>query len=323
MTETRHVDEIRVDGRHRTDLGDVQSLADSIADVGLMHPVVVTPDGRLVAGERRLAACRLVGMAEVPVRTVRGLDDASALLRAERDENTCRKPMIASELYALGKALEELERPNARERQGTRTDLATSGSTEPEVGGRTYEVVAPAVDMSAAQWKRLKHIGDQAEQGNPVATTTLEAIDDGEQTISGGYKRVRDRAPEPKRTKRPVDERADDIADLAATGHRADQIADKLGLSVIYVRKLAREHDVTLPDTVIGKTRKHDANRIVTETVATLEGVALGVDLIEVDQLDRAQVEAWATSLSTSLAPLKKLAKTLKEMAHDQDYQRQ
>ena len=51
------VAEIIVGTRHRRDMGDLASLSRSIADVGLLHPIVVTPDSRLIAGERRLRAC--------------------------------------------------------------------------------------------------------------------------------------------------------------------------------------------------------------------------------------------------------------------------
>jgi ParB-like chromosome segregation protein Spo0J len=133
--------------------------------VGLLQPVVVNPEGRLIAGQRRLQACKLLGWIEVDVHVVTGLDDARALLAAERDENTCRKDMTASELYALGKALEELERPKAAERQGARTDLyPTSGSGEPKVE-RTREAVGEGMGISGGQWQRLRHVGDLAEQG--------------------------------------------------------------------------------------------------------------------------------------------------------------
>jgi ParB family chromosome partitioning protein len=71
MTETRRpIAEIVVGFRHRKDLGDIDELALNIQNVGLLHPVVITPDGLLLAGERRLAACRQLGWTEVPV-TVR------------------------------------------------------------------------------------------------------------------------------------------------------------------------------------------------------------------------------------------------------------
>jgi ParB-like chromosome segregation protein Spo0J len=39
-------------------MGDIDSLAQSMADIGLLHPVVVTPKGTLIAGERRRRAQR-------------------------------------------------------------------------------------------------------------------------------------------------------------------------------------------------------------------------------------------------------------------------
>jgi ParB/Sulfiredoxin domain len=52
------ISEIRIGNRYRRDLGDVSGLADSIAELGLLHPIVIRADGRLVVGERRLAACK-------------------------------------------------------------------------------------------------------------------------------------------------------------------------------------------------------------------------------------------------------------------------
>jgi hypothetical protein len=62
------LDVVKIGTRHRRDMGDIDSLARSIADVGLLHPVVVRPDGMLIAGARRIAACRRLGWSEVPVR---------------------------------------------------------------------------------------------------------------------------------------------------------------------------------------------------------------------------------------------------------------
>jgi ParB-like chromosome segregation protein Spo0J len=47
--------DIKVGKRHRRDLGDIAALAESIKAVGLLHPIVVQPDGKLIAGARRLA----------------------------------------------------------------------------------------------------------------------------------------------------------------------------------------------------------------------------------------------------------------------------
>jgi ParB family chromosome partitioning protein len=62
--------DIRIGQRHRRDLGDIDALAASISEVGLLHPVVVTPDGRLIAGQRRLEACRSLGWSEVTATVI-------------------------------------------------------------------------------------------------------------------------------------------------------------------------------------------------------------------------------------------------------------
>ena len=54
MTTQLPLDSIAVGDRDRADLGDVRGLAESIAAVGLLHPVVVTGSGDLVAGGRRV-----------------------------------------------------------------------------------------------------------------------------------------------------------------------------------------------------------------------------------------------------------------------------
>jgi len=61
------VDKIRVGKRHRKDMGDLDALAANMDALGLLHPVVVAPDGLLLSGERRVAAAKLLGWKTIPV----------------------------------------------------------------------------------------------------------------------------------------------------------------------------------------------------------------------------------------------------------------
>jgi ParB-like chromosome segregation protein Spo0J len=157
------IDAIVVGQRHRRDLGDVTGLAASVKELGLLQPIGVSPDGHLLFGERRLAACRLAGLADVPVHIVSDLDSAAAKLMAERDENTCRKDMTPEELVSLGRALEAVERPRARERQERlgRTHGDPLGSVDPK--GKTYDIVGSALGVSGATYKRAKAVVNAAE----------------------------------------------------------------------------------------------------------------------------------------------------------------
>ena len=59
------VDEVMVPPRYRKDMGDIDALAKSIAEIGLLQPIVITPDKRLVCGARRLEAYRRLGLAYI------------------------------------------------------------------------------------------------------------------------------------------------------------------------------------------------------------------------------------------------------------------
>lgn len=81
----------------------ISELADSIAQHGLIQPIVVRPttDGRysIIAGERRWRACRLAGLDEVPV-IVKDADEQT-LMEIALIENLQREDLNAVE-EALG-----------------------------------------------------------------------------------------------------------------------------------------------------------------------------------------------------------------------------
>ena len=69
-THSRAIADIRIGVRHRRDFGDIDALAASMDAIGLLHPIVVTAKGKLLCGERRLRAAKLLGWKTIPV-TVR------------------------------------------------------------------------------------------------------------------------------------------------------------------------------------------------------------------------------------------------------------
>jgi hypothetical protein len=69
--DERPIASIKIGKRHRRDLGDVAALAASIEDIGLINPITVDENGLLLAGGRRLAACKQLGWKQIPVCVVR------------------------------------------------------------------------------------------------------------------------------------------------------------------------------------------------------------------------------------------------------------
>jgi hypothetical protein len=162
------IDEIKIPPRHRRDMGDLQALAESIRDEGLLEPIGVTEGRDLVFGERRLRAARdILAWWEIPARVVR----VTSLLKGERDENEVRKDFTISERVAIGKAL-ELQIGN---RKGQRTDLAPRENF-PEVdscpGERTSETAARFAGFGNR--KTYEQANCVIEQG---ALELVEAVD--------------------------------------------------------------------------------------------------------------------------------------------------
>lgn len=88
--------QIVVGERRRLEYGDLHELAASIEQYGLIHPIVVDADGRLVAGERRLKACQSLGWTEIDVRDFGALTDAERS-EIELEENLRRKDLTPYE----------------------------------------------------------------------------------------------------------------------------------------------------------------------------------------------------------------------------------
>jgi hypothetical protein len=167
-TKNLTFEEIRINKRHRKDLGDIAGLAASIAKVGLLHALVLNTKHELIAGERRLAAVKTLGWTKVPVHVVASLDDAAMALAAERDENECRKAFTPFEALALGRELEKLEKPKADQRQKAgKKPLENSSTGNGDASSRrTRDQVGAALGMHGTTYEKAKFVADKAEE-NP------------------------------------------------------------------------------------------------------------------------------------------------------------
>lgn len=135
--------------RTRFDEEALQELASSIKDIGVIEPLLVRPRGNgkfeIIAGERRLRAARLAGLAEVPV-LVKALDDA-----------TTDKVHLAENIH--------------RENLST-LDLAQRVQSDLDAAGGNLAVVAAKYNKSKAWVSKLSAIA----QGG---TTMAELVEEG------------------------------------------------------------------------------------------------------------------------------------------------
>lgn len=171
--------------RSRKTLRNIESLARSINERGLLHPVVVrSVDGRwvLVAGQRRIEAARSLGWTDIPITVVTTLDDEMDALCAEGEENTEREPFTPTEAVDHRRRIRGIEAAAAKDRQGTRNDLQPSSNLErgkPQTESRTRHRTAKATGYSASTLDKAEEIvaavNDDAEP-EPVREAAQAAV---------------------------------------------------------------------------------------------------------------------------------------------------
>ena len=162
------------------DPDELEGLSISLADIGMLQPLVVRPlgDGRyeLVAGERRLRAAKLAGMATVPV-LVRHTDDAD-LLKEALVENIHRVQLNPlEEAAAYQQLLEEFG--------VTQEELAARlGRSRPAISNTIRLLQLPAAVqrrvaagiLSAGHAKALLAIPDAAVQASVAERIVAEGL---------------------------------------------------------------------------------------------------------------------------------------------------
>ncbi len=190
-----NVNDIKVSNPYRKDMGDVEALARSIEEVGLLQPIGITADCQLVFGERRLQACRdVLGQETILARIV----PVESVLLGQIAENTMRKSFTPSELVAIVEALGSFEHGGDR-----RSDQARKCGVEKV----TLEEAARRVGWSKDMFARAQRVCDQ---GVPELR---DAMDDERVSISAAAE-ISDEEPEVQR--RVLESSPSEIAKIAA-----------------------------------------------------------------------------------------------------------
>ncbi len=153
-----------------------------------MHPIVVRGDGRLIAGQRRLAACRRLGWKSVPVTYV----DLEDIVRGEYAENAFRKDFLPSEIDAIRRAIEPFERAAAKERQRQHGNTAPGRKHSGQIStseGRTRDKIAAFAGISGRSLSKVRAVVEAAER-EPRKFGALVAEMDRNRRIDAVYRKL-------------------------------------------------------------------------------------------------------------------------------------
>ena len=211
------IEQIHIGDRFRKDMGDISTLAKSIGDLGLLQPIVISENYQLIAGHRRLEACKSLGWIEVSVNIVNLAD----IIRGEFDENAMRKDFTISEMVAIKRNLEPVEREQAAERQHA------GRPSEESAGGDVRERIASSLGVSHDTLKKAEVIVAAAEHDPEKHGPLLDKVDRKEVSVNQAYRELEPKSVRPRMPKNFVmlpeslyEQMCDAVDEAAASGKK-------------------------------------------------------------------------------------------------------
>lgn len=181
MSKQVKISGIKVGERRREKLGDIKGLAKSIEKYDLLHPIVVDEHLNLVAGERRLRACELLGRTQIEAKRLGELSEAE-LRELELEENTRRKGLTREEkarqmiryAQAAAAVIEEEKKVDSNDDFLSDSDKKPNGrpkseeATQQEIAdrmgtSRTSLSRAEAFAQALDKYPELKNIGGEED----------------------------------------------------------------------------------------------------------------------------------------------------------------
>lgn len=159
----------------RNDLGDrdgsLGRLMESIKHGGLIHPLTLTADLRLISGRRRLEACKRLGYEAVPAYMI----DLNNVLNGQADANVLHKQLTLVERARLAMAIFA----EVGSRQGLRTSASEEGEHRIQSGVLTVEYAAQKAGFGSRKtFERARRVLENGCQA------LVQALDEGKIAVS-------------------------------------------------------------------------------------------------------------------------------------------
>jgi len=271
------------------------ALRASIERFGVLVPVVFDQHGHVLDGHHRRRIAEEVGVdyrSDVVV-----VADADEAREVARTLNSDRRHLTVEQRREMVAALRE-EGHSLR---------AIAGATGTSLGTVQRDVAGVSPDTPA-------EIHGQDGKRYPACRPRPEPVDEDPDEEVDQETNVDANEPAMDRLGRTnKDHRTKQIAERAALGMTSRQIADDIGIGTSAVKGYARDAGIPLADAVLGKPRLLKSNRIVEETVTTLEALATALNYVDLNEVDATNFGHWSESLAESLRALRKFHQQLKE----------
>jgi hypothetical protein len=168
---------------------DPADLVESVRVHGILEPIVISSERRVLSGHRRLAAARALGLQIVPVRVLEVPDEVQAIVHFNRQRRkTCQQ--IARECEVLLPGLKRAA--DARREEGRRRGAQNQRDGRKSPRGpkrRVLDDLAQIIDIARETLRRLLLVVDAVDAGS-LPADLLRRIDRGQVSINQAFRLI-------------------------------------------------------------------------------------------------------------------------------------
>lgn len=189
---TRAVDDLRPHPFNDRIYGDDGAadadLRASIRSLGVLVPLVVLPDGRIVSGHRRWGAARAEGLTEVPVTDYPGDPEDETEVMAAILEHNRQRVKTEEQRTREVTAMLEVEQERARRRM-LHTDVTQDAPSDNGTGPSALDALGPSPQQNGKTGKASEVVGDlvgMSARQVEKAAAVIKMMD--EMVAAGDYK---------------------------------------------------------------------------------------------------------------------------------------
>ena len=178
MDKEISINQIKIGKRIRKNLRDIKELSESIKDIGLLQSIVVDEKNNLIAGQRRLEACKHIGWEKIPAKVI-PLDD---IQKGQVHENLIREEFSFAEKCSIIDAFESRMTEDAKHRM---IDAHASPDKLSELSkGETRTKMARLLKVSEGTYDKIKKIKDSGNK------KWIERVDSGKTSIDYAFRMI-------------------------------------------------------------------------------------------------------------------------------------
>lgn len=319
-----------------------KAFDDLVLDIranGLREPIWIHRDGRILDGRNRYRACQTSDIE--PAWRLWDGDDGGlvsfilSLNLHRRHLNEAQRAAVAAKIATL---------PRGTHPHSADVQICTSTLTQLQAAG--------LLNISPRSVKAARHVLDfgipdlvSAVEGGEVAVNAAAVVADlprevQQRIIAGGRTAVRaaanrarplgDRAKDAAGVKKEREEgvepgrldksregtrrRHERMREMAKAGYSVSQMAEAVGLTEAGCRAVVNHLGIHVPASeAIGKTHRHDPNRIISRMVEDARNLTADLNLIQYASIDSANLAQWITELGEAVSALRGFVKRLQK----------